>query len=151
MWSAPAPAACPAPRGTVEISGTCYIGSASALYVFRDDGRLVEKISGAAQPGTYIEAVGVNEKRITLKTAEGIYSSADGLRWKNENAQCIRSAQPQELTPHAQQEYAQALAPGLPLHKILQDFHSGRIFGRYGLLFMDLVGLCVMGLGLSGV
>ncbi|MGH8750358.1 MAG: PepSY domain-containing protein [Burkholderiales bacterium] len=141
----------PPPRGAVQAGGACTIAGASTLYVFRADGRLVEKISGASLPGAVIEAIGVSDQRIVLKMDNGVYSSADWLQWRNENGQGVSWAQPQALTSLQQQEFASVLAPSLPLQKILQDFHSGRILGRYGPLFMDLIGLCVMGLGLSGV
>jgi uncharacterized iron-regulated membrane protein len=42
-------------------------------------------------------------------------------------------------------------APSLPLERVLLDVHSGRIFGRYGPLAMDLAALALAVLALSGI
>jgi hypothetical protein len=40
--------------------------------------------------------------------------------------------------------------PGISLERLLADLHSGRILGREGPLLVDLLGLALAALGLSG-
>jgi hypothetical protein len=140
----------PQPLGAEEAGGVCYIATTNGLYLFLPDGRLVEKISGKSLPGEPLQALGIRTKCIALKTAAGIYFSDDGTSWRSENGGNVNWAMRQALTPELQRQFSDTLAPSLPLQKVLQDFHGGRIFGRYGPLFMDFIGLCLMGLGLSG-
>ncbi|MDP3677938.1 MAG: hypothetical protein Q8R23_02450, partial [Methylotenera sp.] len=44
-----------------------------------------------------------------------------------------------------------AFSPSLPLERIVLDLHSGRIFGRYGPLLMDVAALVLIVLSFSGV
>jgi len=79
-----------------------------------------------------------------LQTAAEIFTTDDGMSWKTGKAKHIVWSSAQVLPVELSQRYAGMLAPGLSLQRILLDVHSGRIFGRYGALFVDLLGLALL-------
>jgi len=56
----------------------------------------------------------------------------------------------QELPAEVEHRSADILAPSISLQRIFLDIHSGRIFGRYAFLLVDLVSLVLLILGVSG-
>jgi hypothetical protein len=57
---------------------------------------------------------------------------------------------PTPLAASDREAYAQRLAPGISLQRVLLDLHSGRFLGRFGPLFFDLVATFLTILALSG-
>ena len=137
------------------------IASEDHLFLYLPDGKLVDSLSGAALPNAPIKRLGsINTgvmPQLVLETAQGSFVSEDGLAWqilKVEKASV--SAQPawakeQVLPRTLSASLTQAFGPSLPLERIVLDLHSGRIFGRYGPLLMDMAALGLIILSLSGV
>jgi len=46
---------------------------------------------------------------------------------------------------------AQASGPSVSLETVILDLHSGRFFGQFGVLFIDLIGLLVCFLSITGL
>ena len=88
---------------------------------------------------------------VVLKTPAAVFASADGLSWNKVDAVRVVWASPQTLPDHVKRQMADMLAPGLSLQRILLDLHSGRIFGRYGTLFVDFLSLVLLALAVSGL
>ena len=145
------PAATGEPAGAVESAGIYYLATASTLYLYQADGQLLDKLEKASLPGLPIMALGKADDKIVLKTAAAIFITGDGLSWKEGKPKDIVWSLAQVLPEEISQRYAGMLAPGLSLQRILLDVHSGRIFGRYGALFVDLLGLALLTLGMSGL
>jgi uncharacterized iron-regulated membrane protein len=137
--------------GAVEAGGVRYLASASALYLYQPDGTLIEKLPASALPGTPIGRIGAAEGGVLIAAPRGVYASEDGLDWRPADAQAAVWSQSRPLPVNMQAHVNRLFAPSLPLERILLDLHSGRIFGRYGPLLMDLAALMLMVLSLSGV
>src|SRR5216683_4497315 len=69
----------PQPVGLVELADIFVVASETALYVFREDGELIEKLERGALPGVPVQAIGSSARGIVLRTASGIFTSADAL------------------------------------------------------------------------
>lgn len=139
------------PLGATEVAGTRYVATASALYLYLPDGRLVDKLQGAALPATPLLRIGSHEALLLADTPQGVFASSDGLTWQPHPAAEDAWVQVQPLPLQARQHLAALFAPSLPLERVLLDLHSGRLFGRYGPLLMDMIAGILMLLALSGV
>jgi hypothetical protein len=124
------------------------IASRDELVLMDPQGRLVDRVSATQLPSGPIVGVGSAQNIIVLRGAS-VYGSVDGLTWIPFEGNTEWSA-PQPLPPK-QQEYAKQLAPALPLERIMQDVHSGRILGHYGPYFVDTVGIFFLLLAGSGL
>ncbi len=136
--------------GAVAIGDIIYIAAPSMVYLYRSDGQLVDKLEGQGLPAAAIERIGTANGAVVLQTQGGQFMSADALSWQRlKSAQVVWSAL--EALPAADMDKAAlALAPRLPLQRILLDLHSGRIFGSYGPLMVDLLGLILAVLCVTG-
>jgi uncharacterized iron-regulated membrane protein len=138
------------PVGLIEVAGIFVVASGTALYVYRHDGELIEKLGRDALPGMPVQAIGLSARRIVLRTASGIFMSADALSWQPAAQRGALWSAPVELSSEEQQSYGDTLVPGISLQQLLLDLHSGRFAGSYGPLFVDLLAVVLTALSLSG-
>lgn len=139
------------PLGAVEAESVIYIATPLSLSLFQADGLLLDKLDSASLPSTPLTALGKTGQQIAVKTQQGIFITDDGLSWEKRGASGIKWSATQPLPDAVKQRLQHTLAPGLPMQRILQDIHSGRILGQYGPVFVDLVGLALLTLGFSGL
>lgn len=138
------------PVGAVEVDGVDYIATSSVLYLYQADGQLLDKLEKQSLPAYPILALGKMGGNVVLQTPSAMLASTDGLVWRNADAGVTWSS-PQTLPDDVRRQMTALLAPGLSLQRILQDVHSGRIFGRYGPWVVDLAAIALLTLGVSGL
>lgn len=139
------------PVGAVEVDGVIYIATHSGLYLFRPGGALVDRIEGSALPATSIFRLGTSGDGVVVESDTGVFASRDGIDWRRAGGGAVVWSALQTIPAETRRKLAPLLAPGLPAQRILQDIHSGRLFGRHGPLFVDLLACALLGLGLSGL
>ena len=139
------------PLGAVENAGIVFIATPYTLSIFQHDGQLLDKLETSSLPAVPIIALGKAGDKIALKTHAAVFFTVDGLSWEKGGATSVTWSTTQVLPEEVKRRLSEKLAPGLPLQRILLDIHSGRIFGQYGPLFVDMVGLALLTLGLSGL
>lgn len=140
-----------APIGAVSWGRMRGLANADVLYLYLADGRLVDKLSGAALPTSPIQAIGNVDGKLAIKTAKGNYATEDGLNWQHLAAGEPAWSSAQRLPQSTSASLRQTFAPSLSLERIVLDLHSGRIFGRYGPILMDIAALVLIVLALSGL
>ena len=140
----------PQPIGVAEMADLFVVASDSAMYVYRHDGGLVERLERLALPALPLEAVGSRDGKLILKTASGTFASTDAVSWKPVTDQGMSWSQPTQLTEADRLRLRATLTPGITVQQVLLDLHSGRIFGRYGELFVDLMAVILAALSLIG-
>ena len=140
----------PQPIGLVELPEMFLVASDTALYVYRGNGELVEKLGPGTLPGSPVQAIGSSARRIVLHTASRVFASADALSWRPTSGRSVRWSSPAELSISEQRAYGEALVPGISVEQLLLDLHSGRFAGRYGPLVVDLLALLLAILSLTG-
>lgn len=140
----------PHPVGLIEISDLVVIASDAALYVYRDDGELVDRLGPAALPGVPVQAIGSSARKLVVGTASGTFASADVLSWQPVPVQNVVWSAPADLSTAQQQAYEKALTPGVSVQQLLLDLHSGRFAGQYGPLIVDLMAVMLVVLSLTG-
>lgn len=137
--------------GAVEAAGVRYLATPSAIYLFQPDGALVEKLNGNALPTTSISRIGTLDGSVWVQGPQGIFSSEDGMNWQPQSEKPLLWARPQPLPTRVEQQADSLFSPSLPMERVILDLHSGRIFGRYGPLVMDLTAFVLTVLSISGV
>jgi hypothetical protein len=140
----------PQPVGLVEHSGIFVVASEAALYVFHEDGALIEKLERGALPGVPVQAIGSGARSMVLRTASGVFTSADALSWRPLTQRGVLWSAPAELSVAQRQAYEEALTPGVSVQQLLLDLHSGRFAGRYGPVFVDLLALLLAAVSVTG-
>lgn len=138
------------PVGAVEAGGFNYVATATDLFLYHSDGELFEKREKQFLPGHPILAIGKTGADVVLQTPFGVYVSEDKKNWKKTSVTGITWSYLQDLPVEARARSAEVLAPGVPLQRVIQDIHSGRIFGRYAVWFLDVISLALVGLSISG-
>lgn len=145
------PVSAQAVTGAVEVGGMRYVATRGAIHIFQPDGVLVEKLTGAALPGPDILQLGVDGDALLARTSRGLFRTEDALDWHPIPDKPVTWSAMQRLPERVREQAAQAMAPSLPLERVVLDVHSGRIFGRYGPWVMDLAAIILMLLSLSGL
>lgn len=155
------------PVGAITWGDMRAVASADNLFLYLSDGQLVDKLSSAVLPGRPIKRLGTigsgSTPQLVLQTAQGSFATTDGLTWRTlvfdqqgvsdlpgASGQPVWSGE-QALPGSLSASLNRAFGPSLPLERIILDLHSGRIFGRYGPLLMDIAALVLIILSLSGV
>jgi hypothetical protein len=141
----------PVPVGAVQSGSALYVGTRSTLYVFQIDGQLIDKIEQSALPKTPIERLGTLEKEIAIGAGGESFASKDGLTWRGVASDGVTWSQPRQLPAQVRKTLEESFAAAVPLERVLLDLHSGRLFGRYGPWFVDLVAIGLVILALSGL
>ena len=109
---------------------------------------MFEKREKQFLPGYPILAIGKTGADVVLRDPGGMYPK---IRKLEEN-KCDRYYMVvfAGSSCEARARSAEVLAPGVPLQRVIQDIHSGRIFGRYAVWFLDVISLALVGLSISG-
>lgn len=139
------------PLGMVESDGMRYIATPESLYIYTTDGRLVEKLSGSSLPALPVLGIGAAQSHLILQTPSGVYASTDAVNWKAGSPRGVRWSHGTLIPSSEQARIAARIAPSISAETVLRDIHSGRIFGIYGAVVMDLVALILVVLCVSGV
>lgn len=141
-----------APVGAV-VAGNRAIAVAFAdlLVLLGPDGEIVERLGTQSLPGR-LERIGSIGDRIVAATPAG-HRVADGdfINWQPTLATAQWSA-PQEVPAALRERLLSAeRGPGLSAERVLQDVHSGRIFGRWGPWVMDAAAILFVILAVTGI
>jgi hypothetical protein len=119
-------------------------------------GELVERMSpGDLRPGS-IAALGIADSRVIVRSGDAIFRFDEQLV----SAEVLAAGVPAGVrwsisTPPAPDELAAVedlyRGRGLTVERVLADLHSGRLFTRFGPLFMDAAAVLLILLGLTGL
>ncbi len=136
--------------GVVRTPDMLVVATTFTLSLYTSAGERIDSLRGAALPHTPISGLGRIANAIVLKTANGVFSSEDGIAWHAITTDKTVWARAQPPNPQTLAHANKQLAPSLPLERIVLDLHSGRLFGSYGPFLMDAAALVLLALSLSG-
>lgn len=140
--------------GAVFYQDMLIIAQHDSLFLYTRDGELIEKMSKSEGVPPVIEAIGITDaNQLAVRTVNGMFTSNQQLlHWqKSSSVNSIWSVQallPDKLYQKTLELYR---GKGLDLERVILDLHSGRLFGSWGIYFMDFVALLMIFLALSGV
>jgi hypothetical protein len=138
------------PVGLVELPDMVVVASRDSLYLYGEDGVLIDRLEKNALPAVPVQAIGAGERQLVLRTASGTFETSDALSWQPAPRDAIAWSSPADLSIAEREEYAEMLEPGISVQQLLLDLHSGRFAGRYGPLAVDLLAVLLGVLSLSG-
>jgi len=124
-----------------------------ALVILTPEGELVEKLDQLSGLPTGATALQVADQKILINIGNQTVSlNIDTLNLLHVDHHQKGWSMPSPLpTPLAAQLDNRAERPGISLETLILDLHSGRFFGNAGVLFVDLIGLLVCLLALTGL
>lgn len=139
--------------GAVASGGLLYAGCAEALLLITETGELVESVSASTGLPVPLQAVGLVDSRIVLQVADTWWlADLDRMEF---GERAPRGAIIGQLAPDQLPEAIHALIPDaqqwLSWERVLLDVHSGRVVGRMGVLWVDVVGVLLTTLASSGI
>lgn len=135
--------------GAIAKDEFIVIAHPHSLTLLTFQGEIIEKIE---QP-RLVQALGINTTdNIIIKSGNKNYRSDDGLlSWQPDTNTSIFWATPtllpKDLDKQLQQHARQQI---LPYERVLLDLHSGRLFGKVGVFIVDLSGIILILLAISG-
>ncbi len=130
------------------------IATSNELYLYNLQGQLVDQLDAASGVPSDITGLSFTEQTLIVNTEQGYFQTdSDFFDWQNINTIApIKWIAPSTATiEQNQQATLNFKAQYLTLERIVLDAHSGRIFGVFGVLFMDFVALLLILLSLSGI
>ncbi len=145
----------PAPVGFTRMGLLWAVATRETLWLLNDQGEILEKIEGLDLPGR-ITALSHSDHGLLLQTDRGNFT-ADPLSpnwpaWQTS----VREVTPEyrkESLPlnHQAQLLKQAQRKALNWERVVLDAHSGRLFGKYGVLLVDAMAVVFIVLGVTGI
>ena len=140
--------------GAVRISDGFVIALDESLLILTLSGEIVEGISGTDGVPAGVKSIGLSERGdVVISAAHGSYlADIDAPEWQEYKGSSVTWSDSREIPKDL---YGQLLilyrGKGLPLERVIQDLHSGRILGDAGILLVDFMALLFLLLAMSGV
>ncbi|MEH6466400.1 MAG: PepSY-associated TM helix domain-containing protein [Porticoccus sp.] len=124
-----------------------------ALVIITPEGELVEKLDQLSGLPTGSTALQVVDQKILINAGNQTVSfDIDTLKTRSADPLQQGWSTPSPLPAQlADQLDNSADRPGISLETLILDLHSGRFFGNAGVLFVDLIGLLICLLALTGL
>jgi hypothetical protein len=139
--------------GALSHDDLLYAGCADALLLLTRDGALVESVNASTGLPTPLQALGLVDGQVVLQSADNWWL-ADLERLVFDAPAPPGAAVSGQLVPARLPAVIRARIPApqqwLTWERMLLDLHSGRLFGRLGVLWVDLMGVLLGCLALSG-
>ncbi len=133
-------------RGMVVKNNMLFIADGTELVLLDVTGELIDKGSVSIE----MERIGLGCDGVVVANAEKQLVTHDGAAF-SDCVGAVQWAHTEVLTAAQRAELTPLLRSGVTLERVLLDLHSGRFFGAWGPYFVDVLGLGMILLALSGV
>ncbi len=141
--------------GAVDVGDFVAVATADSVVLTTHDGEVVEILGPAAGVPSGLMRVGKSSGgALVVAAANGgaFIADVDIIAWSpyagSDVAWATSNAPPAILVEQIRDQY---LGQGLPLERVILDIHSGRILGKWGVIFFDLIAGVLIVLGFSGI
>ncbi|MBL1143021.1 MAG: hypothetical protein HND53_13410 [Proteobacteria bacterium] len=141
-------------KGLIKISDIYVVAYDAQLTLLTPQGEVIEHLSGAVGVPAGMQNIGVDEQsNVIIKAAHGYYRvDLDVLEWKEFDSLDASWSTPGIIPENIKDDLLKKYRGfGLTLERVLQDFHSGRIVGQWGVYIVDFIAILFLILALSGV
>jgi len=134
--------------GVSETDDFIVIASQEALILISPQGEFIESI-----PLSNLEKIGSGKQGIIIQSEQGLrYSDDDLMTWNSIDSNetinwSIPSQLPNSIAEDIKNQFRTSV---LPLERVFLDIHSGRFFGLFGVIIVDISGVLLIILALSG-
>ncbi len=128
---------------------------AEELVLLTDDGELIERVGSTYGIPLPMTGVTLAENKLWLQSKARWYQlDLDSLSWTAAGAGSsgsLRAAGPSTIPPALRGAVSEAmLGESLTVERVLLDLHSGRLFGAAGVWLMDMAGVMLLIIAVSG-
>ena len=140
--------------GIVKINDTYVIAYDGKLMLLNKKGEILELLTGAEGVPAGMTKIGYDKQdNIIIKSAHGYYrANLDILQWSEYDFINANWSSTSKITePLKANILEQYRGTGLTAERTLLDLHSGRIFGKWGLYFVDLIAVLFVFIALTGI
>ena len=133
--------------GAVKSESFFLLGFANTLILISHEGEVIERIN---KPLTHV-AIDFDDT-IIINSEDQILSSKDGLlSWQETHQKTMKWSKSSKLPEKLNQQIINLSRNNiLPYERVLLDIHSGRFFGAYGVLMVDIAGILFILLAITG-
>ena len=139
--------------GAVRAGPVFFIALSDKALLLTGKGKLIEKMGASTGLPTGIMAAGHDQSgRLLIKTARGTFQADKALlKWRQKALTGISWSKPARLDPRQLASYEQLSRQRvLKWQQVMLDLHSGRLFGKTGVLIMDFSAILLILLAVSG-
>jgi hypothetical protein len=137
-------------RGAVVTPRFFALATSEQIWLLTIDGEVIEKISAPAEKLGDISSMGVHNRHVVIKTEQGLFRADDDLiAWQPVTQQGIELSRPQPV-PGPLMENLFARGHSISWERLLLDIHSGRIATQAGTFLVDLAGVTLLFLAITG-
>lgn len=141
--------------GALSTSNAIVIATSSALTLISPDGQLIERMDSASGIPENIEQLGHDNNTPMINAKGGLWQgNLDLDKWTSskQDAKTITWSQSGELPTDLEASILSHFhGKGVSLEHIILDLHNGRIIGKIGTWLVDLLGVLLVALCLSGL
>jgi hypothetical protein len=141
--------------GVASTSDMHLAASPGEVVLISPDGELVERLVRASLPPGSVEKIGTRADAgsvsVVLQTTDGSFVfGADFLDWTElglAEAKAIEWSSPSPLPRELEDRILNVYrGSGVSVHRVILDLHSGRFFGDFGVILVDIaaIGLLVL-------
>ena len=138
----------------VKINDTYVIAYDGKLMLLNKEGEILELLTGAEGVPAGMTKIGYDEQdNIIIKSAHGYYRvNLDTLQWGEYDFINANWSSTSKITaPLKTNILEQYRGTGLTAERTLLDLHSGRIFGKWGVYFVDLIAVLFVFMAITGI
>jgi len=139
--------------GGIVLDEVMVLATDDALILLNSDGEFIERMSAAAGIPPMIQNIGLFHGAPVIQTREGMWRSDFMLdNWEAISLQGIGWSVPSPMPELIKQELIKYFhGEGVTIEQVLLDVHNGRILGSVGAWLLDLVGVLLTVLSLTGI
>ncbi len=137
-------------RGATTSKHFYALATSEIIWLITIDGDIIEKLNAPGEKLGDIIQLGQQDKFIVIKTERGLFKAdADLVSWQSIEDKGINWSKKNTLPP---QLSAAIFTQGhsISWERVLLDVHSGRIVSRGGIILIDLAGILLILLAISG-
>ncbi|MYM63247.1 PepSY domain-containing protein [Pseudomaricurvus sp. HS19] len=139
-------------QGAVALGDLVLLACTRELLLLTATGEVVERLDGDFGLPLPLSAAGQCGDRVCLRSQGQAYLvDLEQLQWLPAVDAAVQWGEPGLAPAELRKRLRAHLASPLSWEKVVQDLHSGRLFGSLGVLLFDLLGVLFIFLALSGL
>ncbi len=139
--------------GGVALDEVIVLATDDALILLNSDGEFIERMGAAAGVPPMIQNIGLFHGAPVIQTRQGMWRSDFMLdKWEAISLQGIGWSVPSPMPESIQNDLIKYFhGEGVTVENVLLDVHNGRILGSIGVWLLDLLGVLLTVLSLTGI
>jgi len=139
--------------GGIIIDDLMVLATEGALLLFTPEGEFIERMGDSVGVPSMIQNIGLFHGDPVVQTRNGMWRSDFMLdQWEQLSLNGVGWSEPQAMPSSVQDELSLFFrGKGITIERVILDVHNGRILGKYGAWFADLVGGLLVLIALTGL